>query len=534
MLVWWLMACVDPLPVTSTPTESVLSEPPTAASTVVVVPTADTGAPCESLQAGTWHDQVFPHGGHDRVYTLHVPEGLGCRAPVLVDLHGAYGGPEAEKAYVLQEALAAADEHRVVLVRPRGLETVRYGVTWTYWNVPGELVVHADFLDALVSALGTTGPRWVMGYSSGADLTGWMLSEHRGWDGYGMVAGASWSTHTWLPFEGEGPPVYTQFGSRDALDTHDLMLDELSAAGHPSAQRFVDTGAGGHRLARLHYDRAIPWFREGGLPERAPRAEGWQREPVSDVPLLSIDRSTSALRVGDSVGRVWVEGEAVERSGGPLNGVCGDLVAGYGLRVLASGTTALPLGTNLYAYAHDLACDGDGVTAVGDKVYHSDDGGQSWSLGPSRGGEWYGVARQGDRAVAVGQYNAVASTVDGELWSVRGVAPDEELWLYGAAIDGETMWVVGEQGFVGRSDDDGSTWVEVDRLSALPLYAVDASGGRLVVAGHDGGLWWRDGDGPFGALPLDVGFVADVQLRGDEVWVAASDGAVYRRPWPGG
>jgi len=501
--------------------------------------------PCDPLPPGTLHDQVLMHAGKERIYTLHVPEGLDCHAPVLVDLHGAYGGPDPEKAYVLDEALAAADDLGFVLLRPRGLPLQRYGQQWYYWNVANELAENADFLDALAQTVASDGPRWVMGYSSGADLTGWMLSRHRGWDAYGLVAGASWSTHTWEAFGGDGPPLYTAMGSRDDLASHDTMLAELDDAEHPRDQRFIDTGAGGHRLDRIHYERAIPWFRDGSRPVRAPTSPGWTSTPVSDAPLLAIDPTSveGSLRLADAVGNIWVDGAAIARGNGPINAVCGDLAAGFGLlRPLPSGG-ALPIGAIGYAYAHHLACTDGEALAVGADVYTSADGGLSWEVaerGSAAYGEWYGVAVTAETAAAVGQYNRIAvRRVDGAetSWHDTVITPFQERWLYGVAIDPvadpatgqQTVWAVGEDGWVGRSLDD-DRFVEVTRLGDLPLYAVAAHDGRVAVAGHDGGVWVSDDGETFSAYPIDTGAVTALSFADGELLATGSDGAVWRRP----
>lgn len=494
--------------------------------------------PCVPLAARSDARQAFDFEGGTRRYLVHVPDGLECGAPVLFDLHGAYGGPRPEEAYALEASKAAADAGGYVLVRPRGGAFENNGVTWYYWNVQGEMGGHANFFEALYDHLspdGQLGERWVMGYSSGADLTGWMLSKGRDYAGFGMVGGSLWADSNWNGFIPDGRRVYVQLGARDAFyyDDHLPFVDELLDRGVPADAVLSDPGAGGHRLDALHYATAIPWFRDGIRPQPLPDGSPeWSQQPIGDATLLSLDVDDDGVWVGDDAGGIWHDGELLLEATRTVTGFCdGWTVAGTAQHIDAPTSVSLPAEQGELAYALTVVCHEDAPYLIGDKVYTFD--GQDWVGDAAGGGAWHDIAfdpNGSGEAVTVGTYGLSAHGSEDD-WSVQSLSGVRDLWFNGAAW-GDAAWAVGDQGTI-LTSTDAQTWLfDRDPSGALPLYDVDASGRCAVAVGHGGQVLWTEGT-RWQSLHLPTADAAMAVHLGEDGITAIAGSSVWTHIWPG-
>src|SRR5436190_9691083 len=123
------------------------------ARTVMMLMTAVVGAGCTAQPAdpgdddqleprcpgsrGTFGDQVLVNGDgmKDRAYWLYVPSTYICTpaAPMLVDFHGT-SGDHPETAYQTPALIEFAEEHGVIVVRPRALPRTFNGLDLYQWD----------------------------------------------------------------------------------------------------------------------------------------------------------------------------------------------------------------------------------------------------------------------------------------------------------------------------------------------------------------------------------------------------------------
>ena len=158
--------------------------------------------------------------------------------------------------------------------------------------------------------------------------------------------------------------------------------------------------------------------------------------------------------------------------------------------------TALPLGLDARDLDFDTLLDGwvAGLGSSAGAVFHTTDGGDSWTSVPDFSGSYVAVDFEGGNGWAAnvgGRY--YYSTDDGASWT-QGELPDMGVALQIQDMDfanATTGYAVGRQGYAARSADGGVTW------DILPT---------------------PNGEAHFTDLDL---------LGPDELWVSTNDGVVY-------
>lgn len=178
-----------------------------------------------------------------------------------------------------------------------------------------------------------------------------------------------------------------------------------------------------------------------------------------------------------------------------------------------------------------VAVDGNRAIAVGQKgaIFVRDDKG-AWSAATSGSQErLLAVGMHASTAVAVGSFGALLRSTDGGAhW--ESVAPkwqdysadgaDPNLYAVHVGADG-TVVVAGEFGIVARSTDNGATW-ESKHKGAATLFGLDmAANGTGYAVGQDGAVI-KTADGGATWNDLDTGIKTN--LLGVAV---AADGAIY-------
>ncbi|MDZ8118139.1 hypothetical protein [Pontiella agarivorans] len=153
------------------------------------------------------------------------------------------------------------------------------------------------------------------------------------------------------------------------------------------------------------------------------------------------------------------------------------------------------------------------VTGESGLILWSDDGSdfQTSELSPDDSADWFeGVCASGTRAVAVGDYGAVYTSLDGMQWTASDSGTDE--WLRGVAFGGNAFVAVGENGTVLKSNTAAGTWNSQTGGTAEHLnrvrYLEDSSGGTFYAVGNSGVLL----QSPDGAVwtALDSGTTNDL------------------------
>ena len=142
-----------------------------------------------------------------------------------------------------------------------------------------------------------------------------------------------------------------------------------------------------------------------------------------------------------------------------------------------------------------LWASGDGGT-----VLRSEDEGQTWSQVHTRidmPDGFRGIDAPGEgMAVAVSDFGGVIiRTVDGgRNWDrITPPAPYEDLSLSAVRFsNSESGWAVGEKGVILSTNDGGKSWKFEAQMGAGYLRDIAIVGNRLVAAGDDGSIFWRD------------------------------------------
>jgi photosystem II stability/assembly factor-like uncharacterized protein len=105
--------------------------------------------------------------------------------------------------------------------------------------------------------------------------------------------------------------------------------------------------------------------------------------------------------------------------------------------------------------------------------------------------------------------------------------------FFDGAVLGDRLWVVGQNGALLSSLDEGAHWTreEVPTRGNLQAMAVSDQG-RIVIAGNQGRLWTRQASGPWESRDLMVselaGKLLSVSFINGHFWVVGAMGAVFR------
>jgi photosystem II stability/assembly factor-like uncharacterized protein len=298
------------------------------------------------------------------------------------------------------------------------------------------------------------------------------------------------------------------------------------------------------------------WLDRGERPAAGTLATGWTR----DAGFSETVSLTEVLKAGDALLATAVDGRLFRRDAAGAWTEAGDLGAAAALVGLClSGSEAdargVALGEGKALYSDDggatwvagpaapdpdgllgstlllngVACGPDGRVAAGGyfAAATSPDGGETW--GAANMTALYGFPAQSAAVVrsdtgtwlAAGYYDYLGRSTDGITFTpVQGPEPRE--WWTGVAGRGGRFWVVGEEGRVLVSDDDGQTFDLVRTPTREDLYAVDFFDAQrgLAVGAHGAAVLTTDG----GATWTDVSTGLDGYLGG--VAFVAADRAV--------
>jgi len=105
--------------------------------------------------------------------------------------------------------------------------------------------------------------------------------------------------------------------------------------------------------------------------------------------------------------------------------------------------------------------------------------------------------------------------------------------FFGGAELGRKIWIVGQNGAVLSSTDEGQHWQREQLPGGDHLQAIAVSPeGRLVVVGNHGRIWTRSADGPWTPRQLPAlepaGKLLDVRHIDGHFWTLGEMGALFR------
>jgi photosystem II stability/assembly factor-like uncharacterized protein len=144
----------------------------------------------------------------------------------------------------------------------------------------------------------------------------------------------------------------------------------------------------------------------------------------------------------------------------------------------------------MWAGLRDIAFATDQVGfAIGEDVYRTDNGGQSWQQINDLPEDFWWAIDFGDaqHGWVVGGVGRVVRTDDGGRTWIEQDAPTQQR-LYGvSALDGEVAYAVGEGGAILRTDDGGATWLDDNSGSSAFLNDVSATSTYGAWAVGNGG-----------------------------------------------
>lgn len=514
--------------------------------------------PCEGM-SGTFAEQPFDMEGEGRVYFLHVPASYDCATAqsLVMDFHGAYGGPEPELAYSHDQLVALSDELGFILVRPRARPS-----TMHWWDAtPTDLDDNRAFARALVEDLAARyhvapARRYATGYSSGSNMAAsFLLDAESPFTGLGILSGALWSPDAlsgvvWP----EAPRLYVATGYRDLHRIYtDAMLATLTT--YPEGRLWERETDAGHVLDIWTYRELWRFFETGNTPEEGTLAAGWQQDlaPPGAPTLLEAELDDEArLWVGDAEGTIHVREGAnwtttfTMTPARPISGLTidGDGGVATGLDRFAArngdtwGTVLdAPTPSDGYAFFWTTA-GGDGEWLVaGSTAYSTGDAGESFvevALGSYGGAQAMARADSGT-TVAAGRFSFLARRAAGGPF-VPKASPLPDRWLNAVAATADAFWVAGERGALLRSTNDGQTFQAIATPTDEDLYAIDfyddergAAAGLhgVVLVTLDGGATWLD------RSTGKDGFIGDLEwLAADTLTVVGEGGFIGRLTVP--
>lgn len=170
------------------------------------------------------------------------------------------------------------------------------------------------------------------------------------------------------------------------------------------------------------------------------------------------------------------------------------------------------------------------VVSSDGSVLTSSDGGSTWV---ARADPQVQVRRihafDARRAIGVSSDARIYRTEDGaQTWQPLDDAGTSASLMAVSAAPTGTLWVVGDGGRILRSDDGGSSWLELTGAPAVQMTSVAASRQGLVAVGWDGTILRADTvEGRWTRVPSgSVRHLHSVAMQGASAWAVGDGGTV--------
>jgi predicted esterase len=524
---------------------------------------SDAALPC-SGQAGTYSNQSFDVQGTMRHYWLHVPPSYTCDQawPLIVDFHGTgVAAPDAmpEEFYGTDELIATADAEKFIVVRPRSLSASFDAQNALFqWDVnPGDLgrnVTMAHALVALISSQYAIDPIriYAMGFSNGTNMSVQFLADDPPvFHGIGLMEGGLWSMIHPPAFTADAPRIYATTGWRDYIhDTLENLESFLVAHHYPSDRLWVRETDSGHEIYGWQFKEAFGFVDRGERPMIGSAVAPWTVESFPEPEsLLKLAAGQSGEILGSGTGgKLWRRDPSGHWTRTATLATMGRAPAMTSLCVTPSGQGAAVgqgalaltsdfgrswrLGAQVpefgsmnfgYSYLVSVACGSDRIVGGGYwAAAVTMDGGAHWSQAsmPEMFADTSQVASvtrsEAGTWLALGYYDYVGRSTDGVMYDPIATPIQPQWWTSAASANGGRWWIVGEEGSVLFSSNDGLSFSAQSSDTSEDLYAVgfaDEMHG-LAVGNHGAAIYTADGGLTWRRQPTGL----DLYL-GDVVWI---------------
>ena len=339
------------------------------------------------------------------------------------------------------------------------------------------------------------------------------------------------------PFGADAPRIYATTGYRDYIyDTMEDLFEYLTAHQYPDARLWARQTDSAHELYGWDYVEFFSWMDQGKKPgPSGTLSASWTRETAftSTDGLTHMASGLGGVVVATGTGGdlwqrsaagAWTQSAHIDSTIPVYTDLCIQ-PSGHGIAIGQQGAVAETTNGGAtwsatasvpeydtedfgFSYLTSVACSSTNI--VGGGLWSaaiSSNGGQSWKAGSmSNDGYPAQVATVAVSAagtwIAGGYYDYIGRSTDGTTFTLVSPTGPIYQWYTGvASAPGGQWWIVGEEGAILHSTDDGMTWVQQVSPVSDDFYAVAFANAQVGIAvgrvgqavvTTNGGSTWED------------------------------------------